>query len=164
MVHSRYSLTPNQQISLVIPHTPEREHTCYFTYIPTQPSDHWSVETPSPSPNPSASVAADPYNPLLAARVPLLASPQTMEAAKLLQLQTAAAHPAPKRPKPQPHQDVLELSDDSLSGRSSLSSERSSSSVHRVCSRCQTNYGQFVSYSLNGYYCTRCAKIVGYGG
>ena len=137
---------------------------CYFTYTPSHSSDHWSVETPIPSPAPSPGVVADPHNPLLAVRVPhyLLTPPQTMDASRLLQLQTAAAHQAPQRPKPQPHQDVLDVSDDSMPGSSS--SSNSLSSLPHVCSRCQTSFGQFVAFALNSYYCTRCAKIVGYGG
>lgn len=139
---------------------------CYFTYIPSAPSDHWSLETPQPSPELRAhtAVTADPQNPFLAARIPLLSPSQSMGAEKLLQLQTAAAHP--QRPRPQPHQDVLELSDDSMSSTSSRSSSDSSSTSSRpkVCSRCQTTFGEFVAYSLNGYYCKRCAKITGYGG
>merc|ERR1712000_443522 len=141
------------------------EPLCYFAYIPSAPSDHWSLETPLPSPDLQARITPDPCNPFLAARIPLLTpgSPQTMGAEKLMQLQTASAHP--QRPRPQPHQDVLELSDDSMSSRtSSDSSSSSSSSRSKICSRCQTTFGDFVAYSLNGYYCKRCAKITGYGG
>jgi len=167
MVHSNllYNLTANPHLPSPPSSTFEKGQTCYFTYTPAYTSDHWSIETPLPSPNISGQIVADPHNPLLSARLPLLTPPQTVEASRFLQLQTMAAHQSSQRPKPQPHQDVLELSDDNTSARSSISSERSSSSsIPRVCSRCQTNYGQFVSYSLNSYYCTRCAKIVGYGG
>jgi len=165
MVQSLYNLTIHPNILSSPSHPAEKEQTCYFTYAPSHPSDHWSVETPLPSPNISTKVTPDPYNPLLAARLPLLTPPQTVEASKFLQLQTMAAHQSTQRPRPQPHQDVFELSDDSASGRSSMSSDSSSSrSRPCVCSRCQTSYGQFVAYSLNSYYCTRCAKIVGYGG
>jgi hypothetical protein len=160
MVYSLYNLTSHPHISS----QSQRSEQDYFTFTPAHPSHHWSVETPLPSPDLSAKVVADPQNPLLAARLPLLCTPpQTIEASRLLQLQTMAAH-QPPRPRPQPHQDVLYISDDAMSSRSSTSSERSTSSTPRVCSRCQTHYGDFVAYSLNSYYCTRCAKIVGYGG
>lgn len=143
------------------------ESPCYFTYIPSAPSDHWSLETPLPSPNLSTAIAADPHNPLLAARLPLLtpSTPQIMSAAKLMQYQTAVAHP--QRPRPQPHQDVFELNNGSMTSSRSSSDSTSSSSSSRtpkMCSRCQTTFGDFVAYSLNGYYCKRCAKITGYGG
>ncbi|KIW02602.1 uncharacterized protein PV09_06051 [Verruconis gallopava] len=155
-------------ISSFLTPSSEREPLCYFTYIPSAPSDHWSIETPLPSPGLTEHIITpDPHNPLLAARPPILSlPPQTMDASKLLQLQTAAAHP--QRPKPRPHQDVLELSDDSASssassesGASSASLSSSSSSRPRICSRCQTTFGEFVAFSINAYYCTRCAKITG---
>src|ERR1700761_7099043 len=106
------------------PHT--TQPSCYFSHIPHS-SDHWSVETPLPSPVLRAEVVPDPHNPLLAARpLPGLLTPQTMDASRLLQLQTAAAHPQASRPRPQPHQDVLEVSYDSSSGRSSFSSDSTS--------------------------------------
>ena len=110
------------------PFNTRSEPLCYFTYIPSVPSDHWSLETPLPSPDLRAHITSDPSNPFLAARIPLLtpSSPQTMGAEKLMQLQTASAHP--QRPKPQPHQDVLELSDDSMSSRASSMSSGSSRS------------------------------------
>jgi hypothetical protein len=143
------------------------ETSCYFTYIPSTPSDHWSLETPLPSPDLRAAITPDPHNPLLAARLPLHSpsTPLIMSAEKLMQYQTAAAHP--QRPQPQPHQGVYELSNGSMaSSRSSSesSSSRSSSRTPKMCSRCQTTFGDFVAYSLNGYYCKRCAKITGYGG
>jgi hypothetical protein len=155
--HTSISPTSSSQI---------KESLCYFTYTPS-PSNHWSLETPLPSPDLAASVTADPNSPLLALRIPLLSPSQTMEASKLFQLQTAAAHP--QRSKPQLLQDVFEVSDPSIRGRassesSSSSLSSSSSNARRVCFRCQTTYGEFVQYSLNSYYCTRCAKITGYGG
>jgi len=149
-----------------INHSPQTiQPSCYFSYNP-HPSDHWSVETPLPSPSFREEVVPDPHNPLLAAR-PLsgLLTPQTMDASRLLQLQTAAAHPQSSRPKPQPHQDVLDVSYDSSSSRSSFSSDSTSSTPPNVCcSRCQTTYGRMVAYSINSYYCARCAKLTGYGG
>jgi hypothetical protein len=129
---------------------------CYFSF---NPSYHHSIETPLATPeqhfyNP----VSDPCNPLLAQRSPsalLSTSPSySMEASKLMGLQTAAAY---NRPKPQPTQ----ASDKSTSSGSD--SETSISSGY-VCSRCQRHgiHG-FVSYSVNSYYCHRCASIVGYG-
>jgi hypothetical protein len=135
------------------------QHTtsCYFSYTP-HPSTHWSLETPLSSPSSfSAEVTADPNNPLLAARQPCasLTPPITMDASRLLQLQTAAAHP---------HRHSQSGSGYS-SGRSSTSSESSSPTRPAVrCSRCQTDSGSMVKYSMNSYYCSRCAGIVGYGG
>jgi hypothetical protein len=159
-LYSIYDHITHTQIS---PPTPSQLHDCYFTYIPAVASDHWSLETPLPSPNPSTNIIADPHNPLLAARIPLLSPSQTTIASSLLQMQTAAAHP--QRSRLQPYQDVLQLSDASMSSRrssdSGSSSSSSSSSGRRICSRCQTTHGEFVSYSLNSYYCKRCAKLTG---
>jgi hypothetical protein len=132
--------------------------TCYFSYVPHL-SDHWSLETPVASPTLSSiEVVADPRNPLLAARVPpaLLTPPIAMDASRLLQLQTAAAHPqTPSRSQ----------SRSDYSGRSSMSSESSSPTRPSVrCSRCQTDSGAMVKYAMTSYYCSRCAGIVGYGG
>jgi len=149
------SIYPETQLS------PTHSHTCYFTYLPQSSSsaDHWSTETPLESPQPSADIRPDPHNPFLAARPPLQYSsspPYKMDVSKFLQLQTAAAHGSLK-------------SDNSSTRSSSTSSGRSSTSLEatpviqdKSCSRCQTTYGSFVSYSLNSYYCTRCAKLVGY--
>jgi len=173
---TRLITRPRYPMGLYSPTTPnfnrQQTQNCYFSYIP-QSSDHWSVETPLHSPDPTAAHAAhaDPFNPLLAVRsiTPNLLTPslqRTMgDASKLMQFQTAAAHGSPTRPKPQPRQDVLDVSDDSSSGRSSFSSEGATLVVQdKSCSRCQTTYGNFIAYSLNSYYCTRCAKRVGYGG
>ncbi|KAE9982069.1 hypothetical protein EG327_005962 [Venturia inaequalis] len=130
-------------------------NTGYFTY---QPADHWSTETPVHSTSPSSHIRPDPNNPFLAARPAQLlpTSPQTylMDVSNLMQLQSAAAHAAPK-----------------MSSRSSSSdSTRTSSDMgtpviqDKSCSRCQTTYGSFIAYSLNSYYCTRCAKMTGYTG
>jgi hypothetical protein len=161
---SAYDVATHTRLSPTPSHLSEHELLCYFTYIPTAPSNHWSLETPLPSPDLCAKIVADPHNPLLALRIPLSSPSQTMEASKLLQLQTAAAHSHhnSQPPQPQPHQDVLELSNDSMSSRDSSGSNHSFlCSVRRICSRCQITYGDFISYSLNSYYCTRCAKITG---
>ncbi|TID21025.1 hypothetical protein E6O75_ATG05790 [Venturia nashicola] len=100
----------------------------------------------------------DPNNPFLAARPaqPQLTSSQRhhMDVSKLMQLQSAAAHGSTN-----------------MSSRSSSSnSTRTSSDMgtpviqDKSCSRCQTTYGSFIAYSLNSYYCTRCAKMTGYTG
>lgn len=163
MVRSLYNLTTHPNLTPPSP-TAGKEQTCYFTYVTSKLSDHWSIETRLSTPGISTNIISDCCNPLLAARVPLLTPSQTLDASRFLQIQTMASHQS-QRSRRQPHQDVFELSDDCSSSRSSISSEsssRSSSARPRVCSRCQTNFGEFVSYSLNSYYCTRCAKIVGY--
>jgi hypothetical protein len=126
--------------------------SCYFTYT-ALPSDHWSTETPLASPF-SAPFTADPHNPLLAKRqVPTpVVTPVPMDASRLLQLQTAAAHG--------------QIEYRSTSSRSSSTSSGSASFTRSTaqCSRCQTDRGTMVQYSINSYYCSRCANIVGYGG
>ena len=111
--------------------------------------------------------ASDPRNPLLALRRHLVLSPiQTMDASKLLQLQTAAAYTL-TRPKPQ---YIIGTNDTSV--RTSSSSDSASSSETALpqivcCSRCQCQSFStegMVCFALNSYYCTRCASLVGYGG
>jgi len=133
------------------------QQICYFTY---QPADHWSIETPLESPRLSSDIRPDPSNPFLAARPAYfqLSPPlhkQHMDVSKLMQFQTAAAHG----------------SLNNMSSRSSSSdSSRTSSDLgtpviqDKSCSRCQTTHGSFIAYSLNSYYCTRCAKMTGYTG
>jgi ribosomal protein S27AE len=133
-----------------------QQQTCYFTY---KPADHWSTETPIESPRLSSDIQPDPSNPFLAARPAYLPlSPplhqQRMDVSKFMQFQTAAAHGS-----------------SNMSSRSSSSdSSRTSSDMgtpviqDKSCSRCQTTHGSFIAYSLNSYYCTRCAKMTGYTG
>ncbi|KAF2142043.1 uncharacterized protein K452DRAFT_287244 [Aplosporella prunicola CBS 121167] len=93
----------------------------------------------------------------------------TMDASKLLQLQTSAAYSS-KRPQPQPIQDVLDLSpiSDSRSGSDASSHGSFAPALQTIrCSRCHrtASFGskQMVSFGVNSYYCTRCASIVGFG-
>lgn len=147
----------------------QNQTPCYFSYTPT-PYDHYSTETPLGTPEYSAFEATpDSHNPLLALRRhPALSPSQTMDASKLMSLQTVAAYQI-QRPKPQPHQGILETSDDSV--RTSTSSDSGSSSCSTpqliYCSRCQrSSFGTqgMVCFAMNSYYCTRCASLVGYGG
>lgn len=154
--------------------------TCYFSVSPVLSA--YSDETPYYTPySPSdGDITADPSNPLLAYRSP----PQSpsflsvkMDVSKFLQMQTQAAHPIQiHRPKPQPLQNVLDVSDDSVHSPGSDSSADNSpisQSLEQTirCSRCQRTTSvdlttrkspNMVSYGLNLYYCTRCARIVGY--
>jgi len=134
-------------------------HSCYFTYLPPSSANHWSTETPLESPQLPSNVRPDPHNPFLAAREPpaqLSPLPQyTMDVSRLMQLQSAAAHGSAD--------NSSSRSSSTSSGRSSASSESVTPVIQgKSCSRCQTTYGSFVSYALNSYYCTRCAKLVGY--
>ncbi|GAB7354368.1 hypothetical protein MBLNU459_g4874t1 [Dothideomycetes sp. NU459] len=154
--------------------------TCYFSIIPIQSA--FNDETPfcTPYSPGDKAIVADPFNPLLAYRSPPL-SPSflsvKMDASKFLQMQTQAAHPVHiDRPQPRPLQNVLAVSDDCAESPSSESSSMEyplSQSPEETarCSRCQrtTSFdlttrkpSNMVSYGLNLYYCTRCAKIVGF--
>lgn len=164
---------------------PQSPETCYFSYIPST-SSHFSIETPVCSPGSSTltlSTLADPSNPLLALRDPPSiprSPPATMDASKLLQLQTAAAYGS-RRPAAQPVQNCTVNSDDSQSQSSSSSSSSSDSSTTSTpqngfatslpirCSRCHRSASlgysdptAMVSFGTNLYYCRRCADLVGY--
>ena len=143
---------------------------CYFAINPPT-YDHHTVETPLATPLSSpGETSPNPLNPLLAYCAPQMPS---MASANLLKLQTAAAHGQPIRPRPQPHQNVLQVtSDDSTtSSDSSSSSDSDSWSPPETarCSRCQrrpstdihTRKSNMVQYGLNLYYCSRCAAMVG---
>jgi len=103
-----------------------------------------------------------------------------MNASKLLQLQTQAAHPRAVRPQPRPLQDMFNIhdnteinSDDSIT--STTSDDATSSAALALqqarCSRCQrgssidltTGGSNMVQWGVNSFYCNRCAKIVGFG-
>ncbi len=141
--------------------------SCYFT-IPVSTS-HYSDETPQPSSPFSEYMSttwASPSNPLLAHRPFPMASP-TGDASRLLQLQTQAAH----RPSTQPLQPAgtpsPSNSDSSMSSR--ISSQRSSislsPSVPVCCCRCRREshgHSGMFQYGTNLYYCSHCAKMVGY--
>ncbi|KAF2089219.1 hypothetical protein K490DRAFT_63357 [Saccharata proteae CBS 121410] len=162
---------------------------CYFSILPStqEPynslyhSNHFSVETPTASPHYdvlSPDTLSEPSNPLLAARPSPPYTPSlSMDASKLLQLQTSAAY-STARPQTQPVQDVLDISPINLprrsgsdSSTSSTSSERSDSASPQLtlirCCRCHRTASlgskSMVSFGLNSYYCSRCASIVGYG-
>lgn len=143
----------------------QNQSACYFSCIPT-PHDHHSTETPLASPEYSAfEVTPDSHNPLLALR---RHPAQTMDASKLMSLQTAAAYQS-QRPKPQPHQTIFETSDESIRTSTPSDSGSSSASTPQIvyCSRCQrSSFGTqgMVCFAMNSYYCTRCASLVGYGG
>lgn len=147
----------------------QNQSACYFSYTPIL-YEHYSTETPLPSPGYSALEAtSDSHKPLLALRRNLALTPsQTMDASKLMGLQTAAAYQL-TRPKPQPHQNDTETSTNSVRTSISSDSDSSSASTPQVifCSRCQrSSYGSqgMVCFAINSYYCTRCASLVGYGG
>jgi hypothetical protein len=162
---------------------------CYFSIQHNQNSSHFNDETPLTSPftplSLSEKILSDPSNPLLAYRPCLQSSssPNTtariMSMDSILQLQTQVAYmpaTAPRRPQPQPIQNVLDVSYNSADSDASPPppSHRSiSSPVMEVarCSRCHrstsidTSTGKaanMVSYGLNSFYCTRCANIVGF--
>lgn len=135
---------------------------CYFT-LPASTS-HYSDETPRPSPQPEYSSAtwASPTNPLLAHRTLSMAS-SSVDASRLLQMQTQAAH----RPATQPLQPTGSPSPSN--SNSSMSSQRSSISMSPsnplCCCRCRReSYGHsgMFQYGTNLYYCSHCAKMVGY--
>jgi hypothetical protein len=87
-------------------------------------------------------------------------TPDIMDASKLLQLQTAAAHNL-TRPQTQSHQHQTSPTSDSAS-----SSETALPQLV-YCSRCQRqsfSTDGMVCFAVNSYYCNRCASLVGYGG
>lgn len=146
----------------------------YFSITPLSDTynnnyDHFSTESPCSSPAFSPTEATSlPQHPLLARRE---SNFYIMPVASLLQLQTAAAHSAsPKRPH---LQDVLQVTSD----ESTTSSNSSKSSMESLycppefarCSRChrtssidqKTGKSNMISWSINSYYCRRCAEVVG---
>lgn len=135
---------------------------CYFT-IPVSTS-HYSDETPGLSPlsGYTSHTYASPTNPLLAHRILPMASPGA-EASRLLQLQTQAAH----RPSTQPLQPTTSPSPSNSA--SSMSSQRSSFSISPsnplCCCRCRREshgHSGMFQFGTNLYYCSHCAKMVGY--
>ena len=152
---------------------------CYFSIQHTNHSSN-NDETPLTTPftPPGENIVSDPSNPLLAYR-PCLQSPSTTQTRtrmdSLLQLQTQVAHiPPPRRPQPQPLQNVLAVSDDlSESDGSSSSSQGTVTSPMDIarCSRCHRSQSidvttgkaaNMVAYGLNSFYCLRCANITGF--
>lgn len=150
------------------------DQACYFTLSP-----HHDAQNPACSPTYSAAgdeTPADPVNPFLAFRqLPHSPSHAPSMAANFMSLQTSAAHShTSSRPRPQPIQNVLHVSDDSGSG-SDTSSDYAGSSpplASARCSRCQrtssndvnTGKSNMLQYGLNLWYCRRCADMVGLGG
>jgi hypothetical protein len=132
----------------------------YFT-LPIATS-HYSFETPSTSPwlaHPSP--PADPHNPLLALRSASMASPGA-DVSRLLQLQTQAAHRPATQPLQQPSTSSSPTNSDS-----SITSTSSHSSGPRsalCCCRCRREYGHsgMFQFGTNLYYCSHCARMVGY--
>ncbi|KAF2199620.1 hypothetical protein GQ43DRAFT_110830 [Delitschia confertaspora ATCC 74209] len=130
----------------------QSERTCYFSITPSPPS-HFSLETPNTPLLDSyhSDTDSDPSHPLLAVQRsqtplgPLPPSSFTMDASKLLQLQTAAAY-AETKPR-----------------QGSGSSEDSMPAM-LCCSRCRrsSSSNSMVSFGTNLYYCNHCASIVGY--
>ena len=136
--------------------------SCYFT-LPLSTAHHLD-ETPQPTPSTAhCSVAwANPTNPLLALRPSPMASPPA-DASRLLQLQTQAAH----RPSTKPLQPNGSPSPNNSD--SSLSSQRSSISMSPsnplCCCRCRREshgHSGMFQFGTNLYYCSHCAKMVGY--
>lgn len=149
---------------------------CYFSIQHTNYSSY-NDETPLTTPftPPGENIVSDPSNPLLAYR-PCLQSPSTTQTRSgmesLLQLQTQVAHiSAPRRPQPQPLQNVLVVSDDLSESDSSSSSQGHMHMEVARCSRCHRSQSidvstgkaaNMVAYGLNSFYCLRCANITGY--
>ncbi|UPX13905.1 uncharacterized protein EKO05_0004400 [Ascochyta rabiei] len=138
------------------------QSSCYFT-LPASHS-HYSDETPQLSPHTEyCSVTwPNPTNPLLAHRSLPMASPGA-DASRLLQLQTQAAH----RPCTQPLQPAGSSSPSN--SNSSMSSQRSSVSMSSpsvlCCCRCRREsfgHSGMFQYGTNLYYCSHCARMVGY--
>lgn len=147
--------------------------TCYFSIRPRTTRDYTCPdETPLSSlSTPSDEDISCPKSTHSIAFQPHLDNPSTfkMDASRLLQLQTQAAHPMSLvRPQARPLQDVLYVEDSSeRSPDSETSSPPTSSPSTARCSRCQrtlsfTMESARVSYGLNLYYCARCAEMVGY--
>lgn len=165
--------------------------SCYFSFAYPASSNNTVLDTPLASPDESFDtglITPDPTHPLLASLPPQTRTASSnhrstrMDASKLLQLQTQAAHTQPVRPQPRPLQDVLHVSDD-LSENNSDESITSvdmpltapdfsteSPYAHARCSRCQrtasidmnTGRHNMVEYGLNLFYCTRCANMTGF--
>jgi hypothetical protein len=149
---------------------------CYFS-IQHNKYSSYNDETPLTSPftPPGENIVSDPSNPLLAFR-PCMQSPSTNQTRpgmeSLLQLQTQAAHiPPPRRPQPQPLQNVLAVSDDYSDDSSSDQGISQAPMELARCSRCHRSQSidmstgkaaNMVAYGLNSFYCLRCANITGF--
>ncbi|KAH8714817.1 hypothetical protein GQ44DRAFT_625039 [Phaeosphaeriaceae sp. PMI808] len=158
-------------------HHPDAAPSCYLSILPPPTlasfshysSAHFSTETPSTIPlsGYSLSIVTDPTNPLLALRsIPLTSMSNTPDASRLLQLQTAAAN------RPRPMADPLQhrASASSANSTSSNSSDTSTTSTPRAlsppvisCCRCRReSLMGMIQFSTNIYYCSHCARMVGY--
>jgi hypothetical protein len=149
---------------------------CYFS-IQHNKYSSYNDETPLTSPftPPGENIVSDPSNPLLAFR-PCMQSRSTNQTRpgmeSLLQLQTQAAHiPPPRRPQPQPLQNVLAVSDDYSDDSSSDQGNTQAPMELARCSRCHRSQSidmstgkaaNMVAYGLNSFYCLRCANITGF--
>jgi hypothetical protein len=130
---------------------------CYFSIaVPaSSSSSHFSTETPDITPlsEYSPHTFSDPLHPLLALRqIPLEIMSNPPDASRLLQMQTQAAH----RPSAEPLQH---------STASSTSSSRSThmSPTQLSCCRCRReSLIGMIQFSTNIYYCSHCARMVGY--
>jgi hypothetical protein len=146
---------------------------CYFSIAvsASSSSSHFSTETPDITPlsEYSPHTFSDPLHPLLALRqIPLEFMSNPSDASRLLQLQTQAAH----RPSAEPLQHSTASSatptNSSSSNNSRSSSTSSSRSTHMSptqlsCCRCRReSLMGMIQFSTNIYYCSHCARMVGY--
>ena len=142
-------------------HLEEPTFTDYFT-LPRSTS-HYSFETPSSTPwyDGPSTPPTDPHNPLLALKSALMPS-STSDVSRLLQLQTQAAY----RPSTKPLQTASPGSSPTNSDSSVTSSRSNTSSPPSAlcCCRCRREYGHsgMFQFGTNLYYCSHCAKMVGY--
>jgi hypothetical protein len=143
--------------------------SCYFSIVVPASSAHFSIETPNITPvsEYSAKTFADPANPLLAHRqVPTEYMSPPVDASRLLQLQTSAAY----RPTAEPLQHSVGSSSSNSSESRSSSTDSSSSSRSTMlspsvisCCRCRReSLMGMIQFSTNIYYCSHCARMVGY--
>jgi hypothetical protein len=148
--------------------SPSSAPSCYFSIAVPASSVHFSLDTPTTTPlsDYSQDTFSDPCHPLLAIHPPPHESMSNSgDASRLLQLQTAAAH----RPTADPlqHRGSTSSSNSSDSGSSSSSSQGSSSGVMSPqvlsCCRCRReSLMGMIQFSTNIYYCSHCARMVGY--
>jgi hypothetical protein len=145
---------------------------CYFSIaVPASSSSHFSTETPDITPlsEYTPHTYSDPTHPLLALRqTPLDFMSSPPDASRVLQLQTQAAH----RPAAEPLQHSsastatpTNSSSSNNSRSSSTSSSRSSpmSPTQLSCCRCRReSLMGMIQFSTNIYYCSHCARMVGY--
>ncbi|KAH7079059.1 hypothetical protein BKA63DRAFT_257499 [Paraphoma chrysanthemicola] len=132
---------------------------CYFSIAVPASSAHFSIETPSitPTHDYTPHTFADPTNPLLAYRpTPSESMSSPADASRLLQLQTSAAN----RPSAEPLQDRASAS--STSNSSSRSSSVMSQSTISCCRCRRESLVGMIQFSTNIYYCSHCARMVGY--